>query len=287
MCFKPLGCLSIPLAPGVAGASGNSVLNGTGVPSPSLGVNGDFYIDTNNSQIYGPKTAGVWLGPTSLIGLTGNGVLSGAGAPLVGLGENGDFYIDTTANAIYGPKTLGSWLSPTSLIGPTGTNGTTRLYELLTTQSSATITVPPTLTWAILAGYNIPANTLVNNGDSLLIKALYSQTNTVPLGPSNIPFRRITFDGNLITNNGGLEPLSYSISNGLFRTEVEIIRTSSSDILIRNFHDMDISDYQFTTYQNTLAGVNFTIANQLFFSVIQMAANTHRLESLTIDKISS
>jgi hypothetical protein len=288
MCFKPLGCLAIPLAQGIAGASGNSVLNGTGVPSSSLGVNGDFYIDTNNSQIYGPKTAGSWGSPTSLIGAAGNGVLSGAGAPLVGLGENGDFYIDTTANAIYGPKTSGLWGSPTSLVGTNGTNGTTRLYELLTTQSSATISTPPALTWAILAGYNIPANTLVNNGDSLLIKAIYGQSNTAPLNPStNVPFRRITFQGNSITNNGGLEPLSYSISAGLFRTEVEIIRTSSSDILIRNFHDLDVEEYRFNTYQNTLAGVNFATDNQLFFSVIQIAANTHTLRSLTIDKISS
>lgn len=287
MCFKPLGCLAIPLAQGIAGANGNSILNGTGAPSSSLGVNGDFYLDTNNSQIYGPKTAGDWGGPTSIMGLTGNGVLSGAGAPSSGLGENGDFYINTTANTIYGPKTAGSWIGPTSLIGPAGTNGTARLYELLTTQSSATVSTPPALTWAILAGYNIPANTLVNNGDSLLIKAIYGQSNTTPLGALNYPYRRITFQGNTITANGGLEPLSFSISTALFRTEIEIIRTSSSDILIRNFHDLDVAQYRFNSYQTTLSGVNFATDNQLFFSVIQTAANTHTLRSLTIDKISS
>jgi hypothetical protein len=175
----------------------------------------------------------------------------------------------------------------TGATGAQGPSGTTRLYELLTTQSSATISTPPTLTWAILAGYNIPANTLVNNGDSLLIKAIYGQSNTTPLGSLNYPFRRITFQSNTITENGGLEPLSFSISTALFRTEIEIIRTSSSDILIRNFHDLDVAQYRFGTYQNTLAGVNFATDNQLFFSVIQTSANTHTLRSLTIDKISS
>ncbi len=193
------------------------------------------------------------------------------------------------------PTTIGSggYISPAGLIGPQGTaggngvNGTARLYEVLTTQSSPTISTPPGFTWAILAGYNIPANTFVNNGDSLLIKANYAQSNTAPISFSNIPLRRVTFQGSQITQNGIFEPISNSINIGLFRTEIEIIRVSSSSILIRNFHDINIAEYQFSTYQNTLSGVDFTIANQLFFSVIQYAANTHTLESLTIDKIVS
>jgi hypothetical protein len=49
---------------GISGSRGNSVLNGAGTPSPSIGLNGDFYID-NSTQlttylIYGPKTSGAW-----------------------------------------------------------------------------------------------------------------------------------------------------------------------------------------------------------------------------------
>jgi microcystin-dependent protein len=51
---------------------GKSVLNGTGVPSPALGVDGDFYIDTATETIYGPKTAGIWGPGTSLIGSVGS-----------------------------------------------------------------------------------------------------------------------------------------------------------------------------------------------------------------------
>lgn len=46
---------------GTSGPRGNGWLNGVGVPASSLGLDGDFYIDTtNNGFYYGPKTAGVW-----------------------------------------------------------------------------------------------------------------------------------------------------------------------------------------------------------------------------------
>jgi microcystin-dependent protein len=51
---------------------GKSVLNGVGAPGSTIGVDGDFYIDTATEDIYGPKTAGVWGPPTSLIGSVGS-----------------------------------------------------------------------------------------------------------------------------------------------------------------------------------------------------------------------
>lgn len=55
---------------GAAGTNGNTLLNGTAVPTTE-GVNGDFYLRTTTSELYGPKTAGAWGSPTSLIGPTG------------------------------------------------------------------------------------------------------------------------------------------------------------------------------------------------------------------------
>lgn len=57
--------------PGAPGADGRTVLNGLGAPSPGLGVDGDFYIDTNLWVIYGPKSPLGWGGGTSLIGPQG------------------------------------------------------------------------------------------------------------------------------------------------------------------------------------------------------------------------
>jgi len=44
----------------------NTILSGAGVPPKTLGINGDFYIDTKNLNLYGPKTKGVWKITTSL-----------------------------------------------------------------------------------------------------------------------------------------------------------------------------------------------------------------------------
>ena len=117
------------------GADGKTVRSGSGTPSGGLGVDGDFYVRTATSDIYGPKASGSWGSPTSLIGATGSTggagaagadgktVRNGAGAPSGGLGVDGDFYVNTSANTIYGPKTSGAWGSPISLVGPTGSTG--------------------------------------------------------------------------------------------------------------------------------------------------------------------
>ena len=131
---------------GDKGDPGKQVLNGTAPPTAGIGLDGDFYIDTTADAIYGPKTAGAWGPPTSLIGPVGPqgiqgiqgvkgdtgaqgprgySVLSGAGAPTMGIGIDGDFFINTSANTIYGPKTAGSWGGATSLVGPQGPQGAT------------------------------------------------------------------------------------------------------------------------------------------------------------------
>ena len=58
---------------------GNVVLNGVGVPSSGTGANGDFYINTSNYDIYGPKTAGAWGSATSLVGTNGTNGATGPG----------------------------------------------------------------------------------------------------------------------------------------------------------------------------------------------------------------
>ncbi len=49
----------------------NTLLNGIGAPSASIGINGDFYIDTITMNIYGPKKKNAWPIPKSLIGPPG------------------------------------------------------------------------------------------------------------------------------------------------------------------------------------------------------------------------
>lgn len=55
---------------GTDGSDGKTVLSGFGAPNDALdGVDGDFYIDTNANEIFGPKAGGSWPTPgTSLEG---------------------------------------------------------------------------------------------------------------------------------------------------------------------------------------------------------------------------
>lgn len=110
-------------SPGAAGADGRSLLNGSTAPDGGTGANGDFYLNTTNYQLYGPKTAGAWGSPIDLAGADGTTLRYGSGAPSGGTGVNGEFYINTSNWDIYGPKTAGAWGSPTSLLGATGPQG--------------------------------------------------------------------------------------------------------------------------------------------------------------------
>ena len=78
----------------------NTILNGKGAPLATLGINGDFYIDTRSLLIYGPKKSNKWPLPQNL-----QGPIGAAGAD----GKNGS---------------EGKTLSNASTVaGPTGSQG--------------------------------------------------------------------------------------------------------------------------------------------------------------------
>lgn len=52
-------------------ADGAQILTGEGAPSIGIGADGDIYIDVQNSDMYGPKAAGVWGSGISLTGSPG------------------------------------------------------------------------------------------------------------------------------------------------------------------------------------------------------------------------
>lgn len=60
-------------ATGATGPAGTSILNGSGAPSNGLGNDGDFYINTANYNIHGPKASGAWPSGVSLVGPAGAG----------------------------------------------------------------------------------------------------------------------------------------------------------------------------------------------------------------------
>lgn len=146
---------------GDTGIPGSTVLSGSGAPindPAGTGVNGDFYIDITGVDIYGPKTAGVWGSPTSLVGSQGspgspgaNGktILNGVTAPPALTGTNGDFFLNTASMEMYGPKAGGVWPAGVSLIGPPGPTGA---------QGVAGTSGPPGTATGLDASYGPPSN---------------------------------------------------------------------------------------------------------------------------------
>jgi hypothetical protein len=49
----------------------NTILSGISAPTKTIGINGDFYIDTKNLNIYGPKKNNAWPSAISLRGTAG------------------------------------------------------------------------------------------------------------------------------------------------------------------------------------------------------------------------
>ena len=104
---------------GATGTDGRSVLYGAGAPLVGTGANGDFYINTSNSFIYGPKSAGAWPAGVSLVGLTGAKGDTGAA------GAKGDTGTAGATGAKGDTGATGASVSFFSARSVCGSNGTT------------------------------------------------------------------------------------------------------------------------------------------------------------------
>lgn len=71
---------------------GASFFAGTTAPAAGKGQNGDFYLNTATSMIYGPKAAGAWPAGVSLVGATGPAGAAGAAGATGATGPAGPGY---------------------------------------------------------------------------------------------------------------------------------------------------------------------------------------------------
>ena len=191
----------------------NTILSGSGVPSKTIGIDGDFYIDTKNANLYGPKTKGVWKVSTSLRQLEIRTEATTIGEPgTVGpTGPKGDKGLtgDKGATGATGAQGLIGAIGPkgndgatgltgavgaTGPAGPTGATGATgpqgpQGATGLTGSTGATGSVGPT-------GATGPAGSNGTNG---------SNGATGPAGPAGASSgmqSSITFDGALAGSAG-------------------------------------------------------------------------------------
>ena len=96
----------------------NTILNGKGAPKISIGIDGDFYIDTRSMLMYGPKKKGRWPTPSNLQGPTGPSGATGSA------GKSGnDGKIISSASTVAGPQGPIGPAGPQGLIGLPGSPG--------------------------------------------------------------------------------------------------------------------------------------------------------------------
>lgn len=119
---------------GPAGEDGSMMYAGEGAPGDDIGQNGDYYLNQNTGELYGPKDANGWGEPIIVLkgeagqdGEDGSQIHAGTGAPNESLGEIDDFYLDKSSYELYGPKTSSGWGSPLNLKGADG-NANATLY---------------------------------------------------------------------------------------------------------------------------------------------------------------
>lgn len=115
---------------GPAGEDGSMMYSGQGAPGSDIGDNGDYYLDTDTGELYGPKDDSGWGNPIMVLkgedGEDGSQIHAGSGTPDASLGDLGDFYLDQANYDMYGPKTEGGWGSPINLKGADGNANVTR-----------------------------------------------------------------------------------------------------------------------------------------------------------------
>lgn len=208
-----IGVLGLLMSSSPDGFQGANLLSGPGDPTTDDGEDGDFWINTTNWTIFGPRTSGSWGSSTSLIG-PGAQWRVGSGAPGGGTGSNGDLYLDLASGDIYGPKAGGAWgasvgnikgptgaTGPTGPTGPVGGSGTTgqlatwaggttltgslgTANQVLGVNNAATATEFKTVTAGASIGVSHSAGAItiaVNDAELAAIAGLTSAANQVPM----------------------------------------------------------------------------------------------------------
>lgn len=172
--------------------------------------------------------------------------------------------------------------------GIQGINGLARLYSIPYDFFESTLVNQ----WVQQHDYTVPANTLLNLGDALVIKL--RSMKLFELGGIFDCQRRIRWNNTSCTLAGSTEPYMISAAATLLQydTTVEIIKSDVNEAICRVVSDIDFyTDNVFNsakyTYQVNLTGLDFGINNVIYSDLRQVGANQIYFKSITIDKITA
>jgi hypothetical protein len=196
------------------------VQNGTGAPTDQ-GNDGDFYIDTASSTIYGPKTGGVWGAGVSLIGPVGPVGPEGAQGP-VGLPGAPGVPGTPGATGAQGPQGPAGPQGATGAQGPAGPQGPVGATGPQGPAGSAT-TATPTV---VVTGANNPYS--VTASDYTIFCNVSSNDRTVNLPSASGNAGRIYVvrrvgSGNDECNVSSVQGGTVTLDNGIVNTRRAIM----------------------------------------------------------------
>lgn len=212
-------------------------------------------------------------------GAAGRGILNENYEP-----SNGELTLTFTDNTTY---TTGDLRGAQGDVGLQGVNGVSRLYSRLMDFYSSTIIN----NWVQQHDFIVPANTLLNIGDSLVINLRSMKLDS--FGTALGCLRRIRWNNLSCSIAGGFEPIMINADVNLqYNMTVEIIKSDVDEALCRAVADVDLytngpTSIQCFTYQVNLTGLNFGQANYIYTDLWQAKTDQVYFKSITIDKITA
>lgn len=101
--------------PRINGQSGHNWIEGAGVPSPSIGSNHQFYLNTTTGDIYQKTSSTVWtLRGDMQVPFTSFGAV----APTSTQGKIGDVYINYVSFIMYEKTGINTWTARCKVLAP-------------------------------------------------------------------------------------------------------------------------------------------------------------------------
>lgn len=168
--------------------------------------------------------------------------------------------------------------------GTVGADGTTNLHTVVNITKTATISTEVTMDT-----YSLPANTLVNDGDSLVINGMVLLDQAPPLAGFNLV--RVSFASNSLFFVQDPNPIFhwFVLFNPLVNSsfEIRVIKTSATtaSVVLKNRSNSGANTL--ADYYGTLTGLDFTIINAITTSIFQVDPSSIFINAITIDKISA
>ena len=209
--------------------AGSEIISRTRTPYESDGKNGDYFINTLTSELYGPKTDAGWGAPIRFgsSNIAEAKILSGAGIPSPRTGTEGDWYIDLSTHKLYGPKTSNQWGNGIVLGGNPNNGSNQDPDESLPDFHISKIGQPTLLLWANpkTVEVNMNANNQLKLVEVIGVEA-FSQKRS--LEKITIGDKVQLIDKEAFENNFALKEIIFTANSELEKIEAEAFKRCSS-----------------------------------------------------------